>query len=267
VGPASESIPLRRGDVLVARTRDDVDRLAQRRAVRLGLPSSPVRQHRDGLGAADRVDLVDPQECARREDRRVREAAVLALRRAGHHERRDPGLLRRDDVHHDRRGVDRQPAGDVEPDAAHGEPPLAHLRAGGEVHARVDGPLCGVHEPDPPDRLLERGADRGVEVGEGVRQRGDRDAQVLRTDPVEPLREVAECSSAALADVREDRGDHLGRAGHVELRTRQDRRQLSVVERAAAQVETGDHVAKSRSTRPADRLGPWIARPSPSGQG
>jgi hypothetical protein len=37
-----------------------------------------VREHRDRLGAADGIHLVDAEERARREDRRVRVAGELA---------------------------------------------------------------------------------------------------------------------------------------------------------------------------------------------
>ena len=53
---------------------DQVDRL-ELGAVGVG---AAVGQQRDGLRAADRVDLVDAEQRARGEDRRVRQPAVLA---------------------------------------------------------------------------------------------------------------------------------------------------------------------------------------------
>jgi hypothetical protein len=73
VGPASESMPtwplssrLAATDVDVAGTGDQVD-------PRLALAGA-VGEHRDRLGAADGVDLVDAEQRARRQDRRVRQA-------------------------------------------------------------------------------------------------------------------------------------------------------------------------------------------------
>lgn len=61
-----------------------------------------VREHRDRLGAADGIHLVDAEQGARREDRRVGVAGeladVLALRRRGDGQRadlREPGPGRR----------------------------------------------------------------------------------------------------------------------------------------------------------------------------
>ena len=53
-----------------------------------------VGEHRDRLGAADRIHLLDTEQRARREDGRVgvagEDAGVLALRRRGHRERARP---------------------------------------------------------------------------------------------------------------------------------------------------------------------------------
>ena len=61
--------PLRGGDVDVARAGDDVHRLDAAGGVAVG-------RERDRLRAADRVHLADAEQRARREDRRVRPAAV-----------------------------------------------------------------------------------------------------------------------------------------------------------------------------------------------
>ena len=72
VGPASESMPddaleqsLGRDGVDVAGSGDQVDAAAG---------TGAVGEHGDRLGAADGVDLVDAEQLAGREDRRVREA-------------------------------------------------------------------------------------------------------------------------------------------------------------------------------------------------
>ena len=122
VGPASESMPttpaqqpLGGGDVDVARPHDQVGRLAVVGA---------VGEHRDRLGAADRVHLVDAEQRAGREHDRVRQAVVVPLRRARDGQRPDAGDLGGHDVHHDARRVGDQPARHVEPDPAYGHPAL-----------------------------------------------------------------------------------------------------------------------------------------------
>ena len=60
--------------------------------------SGAVGEHRDRLGAADGVHLVDPEQRAGGQDRRVRQPAVLPLRRRGERDRarrRRPGRARR----------------------------------------------------------------------------------------------------------------------------------------------------------------------------
>ena len=122
--------PLGRGDVDVAGAGDDVDRLAERLAVHVVGAGRAVGEHRDRLRAADGVHLVDAEQRARGQHHRVGQAALVLLRRGRHGERADAGRLRGDDVHDDRRRVDREPARDVEADAADRDPPLADLRAG-----------------------------------------------------------------------------------------------------------------------------------------
>ncbi len=85
----------------------------------------------------------------------MRQAAAVPLRRRRDGEARHARLLRRDDVHHDGRRVDGQATGRVEPDAAHGHPPLADLGARRDLDREVLRALRSVHEPDPADRLLE----------------------------------------------------------------------------------------------------------------
>ena len=88
--------PLGRRDVDVARPGDDVDR---------GALVGAVPEHGDGLRAAGRVHLGDAEQRAGGQDRRVRQAAVLGLRRRGDRDLGDAGDLGRDDVHQHRRGV------------------------------------------------------------------------------------------------------------------------------------------------------------------
>ena len=92
-----------------------------------------VGEHRDRLGAAGGVDLVDAEQRARGEDRGVRQAAVVLLRRARHGERRHAGDLGRHDVHDHRARVDRASAGHVEADAVDGQPALGDRAAGHDL--------------------------------------------------------------------------------------------------------------------------------------
>jgi hypothetical protein len=95
-----------------------------------GLAASAVgevgaeREQRHGLGPAGRVDLVHPEQRAGRQDRGVRQAAVVALGRARDGERRHAGHLRGHDVHHDAAGVDRAATGHVEAHPLHRQEPV-----------------------------------------------------------------------------------------------------------------------------------------------
>lgn len=91
---------LRRSDEDVAGPRDDIDGLCEDVTVLRQLPRRAVGEHRDQPGTADRVHLVDAQQRARREDRRVGQAAVLRLAAETSRRASEPlGALRRDDVH------------------------------------------------------------------------------------------------------------------------------------------------------------------------
>jgi hypothetical protein len=100
-------------DVDVARSGDEVDLAAQ--------PRHAVGEHRDGLGAAHRVHLVDAQQRAQREDVGVRQAAEVLLRRARDGDRRHARGLCRDDVHDHGRGQRCEAARYVQADASHGD--------------------------------------------------------------------------------------------------------------------------------------------------
>ena len=120
--------PLGGDRVDVARAGDQVD---------LGAGADAVREHGDRLGAADGVHLVDAEQRARGQDRRVHLATELLLRRAGERDRPHAGGLRGHDVH--------QHAGDQR------------------------GQAAGHVEADPVDRHLAVGdPGAGAEVGDGV---------------------------------------------------------------------------------------------------
>ena len=97
---------------------------------------------------------------------------VLALRRRGQRDRRHPGDLGRHHVHDHAGGQRGQPAGDVEPDPADRDHPLADLGPRGQVD--LDGRRAELGLADPPpagDRGLEGRAQFGVEL---VGRRGQR---------------------------------------------------------------------------------------------
>ncbi len=89
-----------------------------------------VGQQRDRLRAADGPHLVDAEQRGRGQDRRVRQATELGLRRAGDHQRVHPGGLRGHHVHHDAGRIDGVAAGHVQPDPLDGHPAFGDRRAG-----------------------------------------------------------------------------------------------------------------------------------------
>ncbi len=200
--------PLGGDDVDVAGSGDQVDRAAG---------AGAVGQHRDGLGAARGVHLVDAEQRARGQDRRVRQAVVVGLWRAGQCDRAHPGDLRGHDVHHHAGDQRRHPAGDVEADPVDRDHPLGDPRAGAEVGDRVGLQLGLAGHPQPADRLLQSDADAGCEAAqrpvEGLA--GHRDAGLL--DAVEARGVLHHGLGAAQADVLADRSDDLDRGLDIEL--------------------------------------------------
>ena len=161
--------PLGRDGVDVARPGDEVDRAALPRA---------VREHGDGLSAADGVHLVDAEQLARGQDGRVRQSAVVALGRAGQRDRADAGDLRGHDVHHDAGDQRGDAAGHVEADPVHRDQPLGDPRARPDVGDGVAAELGLAGDPQPADRLLETRADARVEGRQRVTQRLPRHGDV-----------------------------------------------------------------------------------------
>ena len=113
----AEHAALGGGDIGVARPDDLGDRRDGRGA---------VGERGDRLRAADAIDLGDAGEPRRREHQRIDPAV---RRRNRHHDPRAARDLRRNGVHHHRRGIARGPAGHIEADGLDRRPAPAELDA------------------------------------------------------------------------------------------------------------------------------------------
>ncbi len=192
-----------RRDVDIARTRDEIDRSAAG-AIR---QVHAVGQHRDRLRATDRVDLVDSQEGARREDRGVRPAAEIHLGWGHDSERLDPRDLGRNHVHDHAARIDRAATGNVEAHPLDRDPPL---RDGAPWHhggGHIGAALIEVHHARPGNGFQERRAHIGVQclLGNGELLHGDPERR--GADMVELLAPLEDRLRATRANVVEDRAD------------------------------------------------------------
>ncbi len=255
---------LGRGDEVVARSRDHVDRIEPQ-------ARDPVREGADRARAPHRVHLVDAEQPSRREDDRVHAPAVRALRRRRERDLRHAGDLGRDDVHDDAGRVDRLAAGHVETDATHRLPALEDARAGCELGHRRGRHLSGRCAAHARDRLFERGAHARVEPVAGPR----RDARpgTRMSWPDAPSNRSA-CSRSAsspraatsatrLAAVAQRLGARSGRARHC-------RQQFCRGVGATAQIDRAEHASTlsrsarrrlSRASHPRRRAGSPRGRP------
>ena len=235
------------GDVDVARTGDEADGVAD-----LTVVLDAVREGSHGLGTTHGPHLVHTQEGARGEDRRVRPATVVALRRARDGQARHLRELGGHDVHDDAARVHGQTAGHVEADPVDGHPALGDRAPVGDLRGGVGPALVGVNDARPADGLLERGAHGRVQRGQGVGDDLGGHPQPLRADAVEALRGVVERRGTPLGDVGDDRTHGIQRRLDVELGTRQGGLELTQAEVLPAQVETGNdrvgHAPKFRSS-------------------
>ena len=246
--------PLGRGDVHVAGPGDDV----RRRAVR-----GAVAEHRDGLGTAGRVHLGDAEQRAGAEDGRVRQPALIGLRRRGDRDLAHPGGLGRDDVHDHRRRVGDQAAGHVHPGPADRHVPLGDGGAGRHGGDSLGRHLVQVHQPGPPGGLLEGGPQVGVEPGQGVVQGLLGHPRGGQVHPVEPGRMLADRRAAAPPDVLADRPDR-GQGGlHIQLGARQQAGELAGAQLAGgltAKIHSHQHASSLRE-RPRAAPAPVPAAP------
>jgi hypothetical protein len=126
---------LGRDAVDVGRAGHHVDRLAA--AVGAFGVAVAVGEHRDRSGAPGGVHLANAEQGAGGEHRRVRQPAVLALRRTGQGDGLDAGDAGGHDVHHDRRDERRLRGRHVETDPSDGHMRLHDDRAGRLLRGRL----------------------------------------------------------------------------------------------------------------------------------
>ena len=233
--------PLGRRDVDVSGAGDHVHGGAVFRA---------VGEHRQSLGAARGVHLPDAEQGAGGEHGRVRQAAVVRLRRRRHGNRADAGDLGRDDVHHDRGGIGHQAARHVHPG-----PLDRHEAAGdGEAVGGMGGgfrrELGPVHRPGAAGGFFEGPLDVGVERVERLVERCLRHQGGGQVHVVEAGGVLADGLRAPAPDVVADGADHGGGGLDVGDGPGQDAGQSGPAELARsgpAQVDTGNHPLSLRS--------------------
>ena len=139
--------------------RRDVDVAGSGHQVDPRHPLDPVGEHRDRLRPADRVDLVDPQQRARRQHGRVRPAAELRLRRRGRpRSSPTPATCAGTTFMTTLDGIGDQPAGHVQPDPADRRPALGDRGAGRNVDPDVGRTLRLVHLAGSLDRRRQGGS-------------------------------------------------------------------------------------------------------------
>ena len=102
-----------------------------------------------------------------------------------------------------------------------------------------------MHDAGAPDRLLEGGADGGVEAGHRLRDGLGGHAQLSRAHAVEALGPVQDRVGAPRLDVADDGKDRGGRLLHVDGGPGQDGARVRI---GAAQVDPLDHAHDCRSS-------------------
>ena len=247
--------PLRGRDVDVAGAGDEAHRLAHVVTV-----VDAVRERGDRLRAAHRPHLVDAEQGARREDRRVRPAPVVGLRRARDGDAGHLGQLGRDDVHDDAARVDGQAAGHVEADAVDGHPPLGDRATLG---TRV---VASVRRWSAWTRRARR-----VDSSRAARTSGSRVARAASTTSAGTRGSAGRRRRSArprrtgrgppLADVRDDRAHGIQGGLDVERGTRQGGPQLTQGQPPTPQVDPCDDAGGAVPGEPCRRSSsPWTAR-------
>ena len=172
----------------------------------------PMGEHRDRLGPADRMDLLDPEHVAQCEDVRVRPAAEPGLRRGCDGDLPDPSHLSGDDVHYHAGGQWGEPARNVETDTFDGDvaqpyPGALGQDRGGGVGIVFQG--FG-NQASAPDGLLEGLPEFRVELFGGLSQHPSRDSEGPGNHAVKALRVLDERLGAPVTD----RVAHLPDSSH-----------------------------------------------------
>ena len=148
-----------------------------------------MREHGDGLGAADGIDLLHAEQGADGEDAGVRQPTELTLRGRGDRDGGDAGDQGGHNVHDDAGGQRGEAARHVEADTLDGD--VAELDSG--AVGEDGGPGVGVefqgsgHRAAAADRLEERLLQLRVELVGGLPEVGGSDPQRRRDDVVELL--------------------------------------------------------------------------------
>jgi hypothetical protein len=109
-----------------------------------------------------------------------------------------------------------------------------------------------VHQAGPPDRLLQRGPDRGVERGQGIGQGGGADPGGGEIHPVEAEGVVPDRGPAAEPHVLADRPDLSQRGLDVKRRPGQHPGELLPAQRRRrlpAKIDPGKHPTSLWSER------------------
>ena len=164
--------------------------------------SHPVGEHRDCLGPADGVDLLDPEHVAQRKDVRVRPAAETGLRRGRHGDFPDPRHLGGNDVHDHTGGQWGEPARNVEADPFDGDVAQPHPGTlgqdrGGGIGIAFQG-FCD--QAATPDGLLEGLPEFRVELPGGPGQHPLRHPEGPGNHAVEALRVLCERLGSPVTD-------------------------------------------------------------------
>ena len=227
--------PFGRGDIDVAWPGDHVDR-SQLQGIGV---SAAVGEQRHRLRTTDRPDLLDPQQPGGRQDRRVRKAAEVRLRRAGHHQRVHAGGLGRHHVHHHAGRVDRRPARDVQADPLDRHPAFGDRGTRSQLGGGVGAALLGVHRAGALDGHFEGGTHLRVQCLQRGVELGHRHPNRVGANPVEAGAVFQRGHRAAFGDVVDDRPDDRDHGVDVHTAAGKGSSKLRGGHRPTAQVNAG----------------------------
>ena len=128
------------------------------------------------------------------------------------------GDLGWDDVHDHARSQRRQPARDVQADAADRNHPSAYHCAGRHADLAATVTKLGLTDAAPAlDRRREGLPQVRLEPCSSGLQCGHRHPERVRKHAIETDRVVSQCSHSATRNIFTDRPNDLGRGGHIEI--------------------------------------------------